>query len=241
MRIWVTRPEDDGAAFAERLRAHGHEPVCGPLFTARFLPLDDLDPLSFDGLIATSRNAIRALAGQTRQRPHWLARPLVAVGPGTAEEGRETGFTDVRQGPGHAHGLSDSVPSGWRRILYLRGREISIDLAGDLAAAGHHVTSRIAYAMEPAGAPDLDLSLRLARGRIDAVTLFSPRAAAAYRSALGARGLRYCSSNLRHYCFSARVAEQLGDLQLGNLFIPSRPNLEEMLALIAGPAAQSVH
>ncbi len=62
MRILVTRPEPDASATGQRLEALGHQVTTEPMLQVEFLPID---PVAFTGaqaVIATSRNALRALA-----------------------------------------------------------------------------------------------------------------------------------------------------------------------------------
>jgi len=240
MRVWVTRPLRDATKFAERLSDLGYTCVCAPLFEPNFVRLDDLSPAQFDAVVVTSRNGVRALRHLVLDDAAWRDLPTIVVGPGSAELAADYGQARVIEGAGTAKALAQNVPTELQRLVYLRAAEVSIDLAAHLAARGHTVISRVAYRMAPTGQPDASLSSGLARGEFGAVTLFSPGAAALYAHKLTQRGLRHCSSSLKHYCFSHRVSDQLSRLQLGELYIATQPNLEEMLALIAGPAAQSV-
>jgi uroporphyrinogen-III synthase len=61
MRLLVTRPEPDALKLGAVLEEMGHEATVEPLLSVSF---DDAEPVDLDGaqaLIATSRNALRAL------------------------------------------------------------------------------------------------------------------------------------------------------------------------------------
>jgi uroporphyrinogen-III synthase len=62
MRILVTRPEPDATRQAELLAARGHEPVVAPLLLIEPATCVPLELEGAQALIATSRNALRALA-----------------------------------------------------------------------------------------------------------------------------------------------------------------------------------
>ena len=99
MRLLVTRPEPDASREAEALAARGHVPVLAPLLSIAFMGAVPLQLEGAKALIATSRNALRALASHP-ERDAALGLPLIAVGEGTAREAQEFGFADVTIGPG---------------------------------------------------------------------------------------------------------------------------------------------
>ena len=104
MRVIITRPEPDAASEAELIAARGHQPVLAPLLEIEFfnaaLPL-----AGAQGLIVTSRNALRALAAHP-DRAAASKLPLYAVGEATAEAASELGFAEVTAGPGTAAELA---------------------------------------------------------------------------------------------------------------------------------------
>ena len=88
----------------------GHEATVEPLLSVSFEGGDDLDLDGVQALIATSRNALRALKsspalGQARKLP------LFAVGKATAAEARALGFETVVTGAGTAQELVAHIVS----------------------------------------------------------------------------------------------------------------------------------
>src|ERR1700742_3714197 len=112
MRILVTRPLEDGTEIARLLAARGHQALLAPLLEPHFQdgPLleagTDLDGVA--AILATSANGIRALGPRTARRDI----PIFAVGPQTAKEARDAGFTNVHNADGDARALADAV-AGW--------------------------------------------------------------------------------------------------------------------------------
>ena len=94
MRLLVTRPEPDAAQFKERLAALGHAGLVAPLISIEFakgqIPLNGVQ-----ALVATSRNALRALA-----RSPSLAKAIVLP------------ITDQTRGHG-----THSLPALWKEHL----------------------------------------------------------------------------------------------------------------------------
>ena len=247
LKIWVTRPTIDAEPFATRLRALGHKPICAPLFERRSLATKaDLEAMSDfrpDALVVTSRNALRSLF-EAASLGDLLGVPVLAVGPGTSDLARELGFRDVRMGAGRAQDLAHGVAElggGPRRLVFVRGEQITEDLGAQFRAVGHTVHVLIAYRMVGLSALPDDL-MQLARNDgIDAVTLFSPNAARHYVQVTQSANLSAHFQTCMHYCLSSRVAEELLALQRVPISVARKPNIQEMLELIGGPAAQSVH
>ena len=124
MRLLVTRPEPDALRLRAALEERGHEATVEPLLSVSF---EDTDAIELDGvqaLIATSRNALRALKAHPL-RGEARKLPLFAVGRATAAEARALGFEMVVTGAGTAqelvaHIVSVSEPSAGL-LLHLAG------------------------------------------------------------------------------------------------------------------------
>src|SRR5215813_10078116 len=98
MRLIVTRPEPDASATAALLRARGHVVDVAPLLRVETEATADLGRGPWGGIVITSTNAVRAIAGHARKTEllaELLARPLFAVGRRSAEAARAAGFADV--------------------------------------------------------------------------------------------------------------------------------------------------
>src|ERR1700760_4471186 len=132
MAVLVTRPHPDNEATARALRERGFAVVLAPVMRFEQVPLpDDLDT-DFDGVIATSANAVRA--AETRASA-LLALPLFAVGAHTADEARRVGFTKVISADGDAATLRERVRKDFEtpgKLLYLAGADLSRDLEAEL-------------------------------------------------------------------------------------------------------------
>jgi uroporphyrinogen-III synthase len=242
MRLLVTRPEPDALRLRAILEKAGYEPAVEPLLRLSF---EDADPVDLDGaqaLIATSRNALRALRGSPAlaEARHL---PLFAVGKATATEARTLGFETVVTGAGTAaelvaHIVSVLDPSAGV-IVHLAGDTLAHDLAGELEAHGFRVRQPVVYRMLPATAFAESTREELGEGAIDGVLLMSPRTAAVYAGLVARHGLTAAVRNVQHFCLSPAVARRLQPLGPVPTHIADAPRLEELLALIDASTAQS--
>lgn len=243
MRLLLTRPEADAAGMCAALEAAGHSVVVEPLLRVEPLPGPPIDVDGVQALIATSRNALRALAA--RGEPARRADvPLFAVGPGTAALARAQGFSRVIEGPAGARELPGVIVRHCSPdagiLLHLAGARLAFDLAGALAQLGFTVRVEAVYsAVAAAAALSPGTRDALAAGRIDAVVLMSPATAERYVALVRGHGLEHMAHRPVHLCLSAAVAGRLAPLAGARAEVALRPNAQEMLALIARVAAQS--
>jgi uroporphyrinogen-III synthase len=241
MRLLVTRPEPDALKLTALLEEAGHEAVVEPLLSVSFEGGDAVDLEGAQALIATSRNALRAL----KSLPGLAAArqlPLFAVGRATAAEARALGFGTVVTGAGTAAELVAHIVSvldpAAGVLVHLAGDALAYDLAGELDAHGFRVRQPVVYRMAAATAFGETTAEALAMHEIDGVLLMSPRTAAVYARLVAKHGLTSAVRALPHFCLSAAVARQPKPLGTIPARIAEAPRLEEVLALIDETAAQ---
>lgn len=235
MRILVTRPEPGASELRARLEQLGHTVALAPLMQVELFPPQPDEVAGAQALIATSRNALQALA-QSPARAQALGKTLFAVGPSTADAGRRMGFTHVVEGPGSARELfpvilAEAAPAAGP-LVHLAGAQLAFDLAGALAGAGFRVASPLVYRTRAAEALPCATVAQLRAGALDAVTLLSPETARTWARLVAVAGLAGNARTLRHVCFSRGVAAALSPLAPADVRIAARPRLEEMLALL---------
>ncbi|MGV1015055.1 MAG: uroporphyrinogen-III synthase, partial [Methyloceanibacter sp.] len=148
MRVLVTRPEPDASREAEALVARGHEPVIAPLLAIEFLDEVTIELDGAQALIATSRNALRALARHP-QRDEALNIPILAVGEATARAAQELGFTQVTIGLGTGAALAalirQELEPNEGPLVHLAGDAVAYDLRRNLAPHGFDVRQAVLY------------------------------------------------------------------------------------------------
>ncbi len=119
MRIAITRPSDDAEEFAGLLQAAGHQPLVAPVLEIELLTSFDLQLDGVAGLVATSRNGLRALSALPL--PENVRRlPVHVVGGATAAFARSLGFERLVEGGWHrsrpGRGGRRRAPAGRRHV-----------------------------------------------------------------------------------------------------------------------------
>lgn len=235
MHILVTRPEPDALKLKAKLEALDHEVVVEPLMSLEFIEDDPIDLSEAQAVIATSRNALRALK---HRRAHTVAAklPLFAVGPGTADEARKLGFEIIITGAGHARDLVPQVVSTLDpqsgMLIHLAGDTLAFDMAGELAEHGFRVDQPVVYRMAAAKSLKPSTIEAIFNGEIDAVMLLSPRTADIWVSLVKKHRIDEAARGLRHLCLSPAVARRLGPLKPPRVDAAESPTLDEILALV---------
>lgn len=242
MHVLVTRPEPEGRRMAARLAEFG--------IVTTLAPLLDVEPclppsLALDGVVgvvATSRSALSALQ-QHSELGRLTRLPLFAVGPGTAEAARRLGFSDVHQGAGAGAELLPAIlqclaPEAGA-VLVLRGENVAFDMALALAERGYATRAVVSYRTRPVAALPEAARALLSQGRCDGVVLMSPDTAKVFTKLVQGADLIGSMARLTYFCLSRNVALAAAVPDGSEVVVPERPNLEEMLALLARKAAKS--
>jgi uroporphyrinogen-III synthase len=241
MRVLVTRPAEDAGELARRVEAFGGMPVLFPLTRIEMLPLPPVDWDGIAAVVATSKNALRALGGSD-QLTAARQRPVFCTGKGTAKLARSLEFADVREGPGTAAGLPDTIaahlPPGAGKLLYLAGEHLAFDLESALGERGYSLQKIVCYIAEAATEFNAAILTELRADRLDAVILMSPRGAKIFDGLIAAGNLRENAARLRAYCLSDAVAKALHCVETGRKRIASRPDVESLLALLRNDMMQ---
>lgn len=242
MRVLVTRPEEDAGGLVERIAALGHEAVHAPLIKIETRAGVEIDLAGAQAIVATSRNALRALATNPALDAA-LQLPLLAVGRATAAFAREMGFREVHTGPGDGSGLAETIRAmlnpAHGALLHISGETLAFDLAAALAPAGFTIRRAIVYRSTPADRLPPLVADRLRDSSLDAVTLMSPRTAETYARLVAEAGLVEAARGPAYICLSPAVAERLSPIAPGHVLTPPTPSTEEMLALLGDLAARS--
>lgn len=237
MRILITRPKTDAGEFRARLEALGHQVMAEPLMDIVALPIEKSALEGAQGLIATSRNGLRALAASDAL-PAVLDRPLFAVGAATAEQARSMGFRHVVAGPGTGRELVPIIAgaAGAQNgpLVHVAGEVVAYDLAAPLGAHGLDVRKITAYRAVAATHLSTETHAALRAGTIETVILMSPRTAAIFAQLAGTTELKETARRLTYLCLSAGVAEKLAPLAPRHVVIASEPDTQAILEALTG-------
>ncbi len=244
MRILVTRPEPDAAIQAELLEKRGHSVVVSPLLEVEICTPAHFDIASTAAIIATSSNALRAIANH----PDLAAltnKPIFVVGRKTAEAARALGFQSVITGPAAVTDLVplivEKIPSSSQsaHLLYIAPEQPAFDLTRALESAGLSINHQVVYRTSPATNLTATAQRAILESDVDAAIMMSARTAATFVALVMANSLQRQASKIVFLCLSEAVAEALRVLNPPVVEIAIRPRTEEMLALVDRMAAKS--
>lgn len=230
MSILVTRPHPDNETTAANLRARGHVVLLAPALKLEPVAFHDESEAGYSAIIATSANAIRAVAPQLRDLG-LVELPLFAVGEHTAAVARDVGFTDVIVAGGDAASLRDEVMQGARdkvlkksALLYLAGADLSRDLGGELGAEGFSVVTQTTYRMAPVKVLPREACEGFAAHGIEAVLHYSRRSARAFLDAARDEGVEISALAIPQCCLSETVASVLRDAGASQVLVAASPD-----------------
>jgi uroporphyrinogen-III synthase len=234
--VLVTRPAPDNETTADTLRGRGFAPLLAPMLSFQPLPFHGADDDDYSGVIFTSANAIRAIAGHPM-----LARlqhlPAFAVGGRTAQAARDAGFASVRSAEGDAAALRELIvaavpPRKRAALLYLSAEEASRDLAGELGLRGVEIESIAVYRMAEIDELPSVVREAFAQAAIEAILHYSRRSAAAFVKAARRAGLEISALALPQICLSDQVASALREAGASRTLVAAAPNEEQLLAAL---------
>jgi uroporphyrinogen-III synthase len=239
MKLLITRPTEDAQRQAVPFEALGHETVIRPLMEVVFPRLTPLRLQGVQGLIATSRNALRGLA---RNGSFEAAKqlPTFCVGESTANFAREIGFKHVVAGKGAAKDLipliTYSTTPDAGSLLYVTGQHLAFDLEKPLKAKGFALPRVIIYEAREADKSAMIAFAETLRAGVDGVVLMSPRTAVICVNQIKQFKLEREAATATWYCYSGAVARPLREIDDMTIAIACRPTEADLLDQI-GPAA----
>lgn len=229
--VLVTRPREQAADTARRLRLAGHEALIDPVLDIRSLPVPAA-PADAAAIAVTSANAVPALRGL----PAGL--PVYAVGEATARAlqaaGRPAACVADGEGAALAGLIRRAVPPP-ATILHPCGRDVREGLEQALVAAGYRYVPLVSYEAVPATALGPVSAHALAEGRIDAGLFFSPRSAGRWAELVGAAGLSHGVRPMLAACLSPAVATELRSLPFRRIRIAESRDQKALLRCLEGP------
>jgi uroporphyrinogen-III synthase len=226
-RVVVTRAAEQSENLIRELRERGAQPVLLPLVA--FEPPDDLAALdraiasarSYDWLLLTSQNALRALQERCAPGTKSLSKAMegvrvAAVGPATAESARDVGLAvayvaEKHQGVALAVELAQELKG--KKVLLPRSDRANAELINVLKGIGAQVTEVVAYkTVRPTDQrlqkcePILDAA--------DAVLFFSPSAVHHLQDIVGSEKFRSLSGRVAFAAIGPVTGEALRQAQV---------------------------
>jgi len=233
MRILITRPRDDAAPLAEKLKARGHEVMVEPMLEIRLVPEATVDLSGVQAVLFTSANGVRAFIAAEQRRD----LPAFCVGDTTAAAATAVGFTRVESAAGNVDALASLVLQKLKpangALLHAAGSAVAGDLAGQLKKDGFDVRRAVLYTAEPAAALSPLVAAALKARQIDIVVFFSARSAETFVRLVRAAGLAPSMSKTVALGLSAQVNEAAIGLPWAMMEAARQPQEADVIRAIA--------
>lgn len=240
MRILLTRPRDDTAALADKLKAAGHDVLSEPMLEIRFLSNAGVDLSGAQAVLFTSANGVRAFAAVETRRD----LPAFAVGDTTAAAARGAGFTRVESAAGRVDDLArlvrERLSPADGALVHAAGRDVAGDLAGALGQSGFELRRAVLYIAEPARALSSETVRALKSGTIDATVFYSARTAETFSRLVNDAGLTFSLSHAIALGLSPAAVEPIKSLPWARVGAAARPNEDELIRLLTRYEAEAV-
>jgi uroporphyrinogen-III synthase len=246
-RIVVTRPREQSAALAARIRAAGGEALVFPAIEIEDLPdpapvhaladrLEELDLAIFVSPSAVHK-ALALLRARRGTRPWPVRLRVAAIGAGSRAALEREGFVDVIAPHSGADSeallaLAELADVAGRRIVILRGEGGRERLGEALAARGARVERVACYRRSRPAADPEALQQAWARGAVHAVAVSSGEGLENLRAMLGEAGARWLRQTPL-FVPHARVAAQAARLGIREAIVAGPGDRELVAGLVA--------
>jgi uroporphyrinogen-III synthase len=219
-KIVITRHEEGAADFSAAI----HE--ANPNIELIYVPVLEIDNQS-DGAYAPIPEDC-AVITTSKQSKQALKR-LMGTGIHTQYAiGMRRGVTDVHSMISYIERVHDKdVP-----LVYVRGRNVSHDLAEDLTAKGYAIEERIVYEAQAAKTLHKDFIAALRAKEINAVTFFSARSADIFENLIIEANLSTEFRSIKALCLSMQVVNSLTGLPWLDKIAAERKKSAYMVTLI---------
>ena len=238
MKVLVTRPEPDAAAFAERCRRAGLTPVIAPLMQIS-IEKKPVDISGVGALAFTSANGVRAFSASHEAR----GLPVFAVGGATGDEAQAAGFADVSIAGGDIESLTSLIDQQRERltgaVLQIAGAHRAGDLVETLKLRGLIARREVFYeASAVESLPEIARSAIVASAPVEWAAFFSPRTAALFLALVRKSGIDDRLRSVRAVCLSEAVADVIAGAAWKSVEIASRRDADAVIAAITEHAPQ---
>ena len=234
LRVLNTRPTEDAAELYKLLGEIGYEVISEPLLTVRFNGSNPPPINSFQAVLFTAHNGVRAFAHASDERDTMA----FAVGDATSREAEIIGFDAVQNAAGNLENLVALVMAQLNPrngpLLHISANVAAGDLSSRLNTAGFDVEKSVLYETVASKKLSTRTKKLLKNNILDVILLFSPRTARTFVGLLRQAELLDFCNGLIVVCLSEAVAAEVEDIAGLRILTANEPNLESVLQMFRG-------
>ena len=232
MKILLTRPIEDSKKIANDLKELNIGSVISPLLEIHRKRDEEIDYKRYQSILITSRHAALGLRNSSIKK----SVPVYCVGDATSSFVANIGFSNVISASGDVADLiqltaRNLTPSNGP-LVYLSGQHARHDIKKELEYLNFEVDINVIYEAKEVKSFSLGILKSLEEREITGVFLYSPRSARIFVGNIKRKKLTTVAHDLKVYCISLAVADELRELKWKKILIAQKPNNREMLALV---------
>jgi uroporphyrinogen-III synthase len=207
--ILSLRDKELAASDCTRLHAYGVNAMAAPAHQGVKKPYDYTLVNEAAGFIITSGQAAYALPDTAQDRP------VFTIGRASAAMARARGCQKVLSGPSDGAALAkmidgylrDGLLAHGQKLCWLRGSQISFDIASALGADRHIIDEAVVYEMQAAKRLPAAVIDALSAGEVSAIMVLSKAQLSAFAQLLHSHDLWHVRDKISLYAISPKVAK----------------------------------
>lgn len=226
-KILITRPYAQSQLYARELEEFGFSCLIEPMMEIELLAYDMPDMAKYQGLIFTSSNAVRDIAGRIEDK----SLPVFCVGGQTAYSAKAAGFQNVLSADGAAEDLlklvSNEVEKG-QALLHVRGYHTALPIHIMLKEQGIGVDLLTVYKAEHVEDFSEACKNAIKNDEIAMVPFFSRRTAKNFVRIVQENDLERHFSRIKALSISAAVLECVRSLDWNRTVVAQAPDKDHM-------------
>ena len=232
MRVLLTRPTIDSESIARQLRDRSISTVTDPLLSFALLDVKAPSLSSYQAIIFTSTNGIRAFEKISFERNI----KVYAVGDKTAKLAKALSFQSVTSAGGDLIKLSNTIKDQLNPtngpLLYLCGKHQAGDLKQDMITHGFALDKLEVYDMVAATNLSEPAMNSLKNQEIDYIPFYSVRSAHIFIELVKNAELQNTLSNISALCLSPAIENVIKTHCWKNILTADKPNQYSLFKLI---------
>ncbi len=233
MTVLLTRPIDQSLSMQKQLKVYNIDTIIEPILKIYPIKYNQKIFDTSKALIITSLNASYEIA-----KIDYIDKdiPIFAIGSATASPLKEKSFNQIYEASGNAESLLKVIKENYDPcfglITYLSGKDITRDLARDLALCNYNTERIVLYKAEL----NSQLSIRTKRAiknkEIDIITFMSSRTAINFIKLCRNNKLSSLLKNINAIVMSQNISDIVDKVKWKNIYISDTFTQESLIETI---------
>ena len=228
MHILLTRPLEDCSEMILKFKSLGHQVSHIPLINIEKVNYEEIKFSEYGGIIFTSANAVKYLDQNNIDKNI----KCFCVGNSTEKKARSSGFQNTVAAEGNVSNLKELILQTYetksKKLLYVSGEIISVDLDQQLMKAGYGIKRVINYKVKHNQKFNESFVKDLKLNMPDMVYIYSQNSAQSFLSFVKNHQFESLWMNTNLSCIGEKTSSILNEIKWKKIFL-FNPGEEEFL------------